>query len=86
MSRDKIEFWALVVVGSTCSLVPTYPPLLLLWITVSLIWDRYYGPSWYRFDRKNRKYSFFLFDFLICLPLALIDMLSVLISKGGLDD
>lgn len=86
MNRDAIEFWSLLIVISACSLAPINPPLLLLWVAIALVWDRRCGPSWYRVNPETREDHFFILDFLVCLPVALVSMLAVLLSRGGRDD
>jgi len=86
VSRDAIEFWSLLMALTVCSFMPTYPPLVLAWVTMALVWDRRYGPSWYRENPKTREWSLFILDFLICLPVVLVGVLAILLSKGGIDE
>jgi hypothetical protein len=83
MSSEAVEYWSLFVVTSIYSIVPMYPSWLLLWVTIGLIWDRRYGPSWCQYNRKTRTYKFLILDFLVCFPFALVCMLAVILSKGA---
>lgn len=81
MQSEKLTFWLLYAMCLSVSFIPVYPPIPLVWLCASMIWYHRYGPSWYVHDQNTDEDHIYIFDLIVCLPLATVMMTSVFIES-----